>query len=191
MGHSRPLFHLFSSFQTNITIFTTSICEKCPSSIWCWDSNPRPSGDESPPITTRPGLPPKPGPSFKLTIFDKLESNLATCPAIETLERSSSLWRRTGTEHGPTVWPSTWPWSEFTGSTPGPTPFTRQPTTAATIARSSEATNTSPILSPFRCSSLTCTGPTGGRTLSWGRTSGGLKMLRSLIRWDLLRFWTE
>ena len=32
--------------------------KKCPSSIWCWDSNPRPSGHESPPITTRPGLPP-------------------------------------------------------------------------------------------------------------------------------------
>ena len=28
MGHSRPLFLLFSSFQTNITIFTTNICEK-------------------------------------------------------------------------------------------------------------------------------------------------------------------
>ena len=28
MGHPRPLFHLFSSFQTNITIFTTNICEK-------------------------------------------------------------------------------------------------------------------------------------------------------------------
>ena len=28
-GHPRPLFNLFSSFQTNITIFTTNICEKC------------------------------------------------------------------------------------------------------------------------------------------------------------------
>ena len=26
-GHPRPLFHLISSFQTNITIFTTNICE--------------------------------------------------------------------------------------------------------------------------------------------------------------------
>ena len=32
--------------------------KKCPSSLWCWDSNPWPSGHESPPITTRPGLPP-------------------------------------------------------------------------------------------------------------------------------------
>ena len=28
MGHPRPLFHLFSSFQANITIFTTNKCEK-------------------------------------------------------------------------------------------------------------------------------------------------------------------
>ena len=58
MGHLRPLFRLFLSFQTNFTIFTTNKCEKCPSSIRCWDSNPRPSEYESPPITTRPGLPP-------------------------------------------------------------------------------------------------------------------------------------
>ena len=49
----------FSSFQTDITILTTNKCEKCPSSIQCWDSNPRPLGRESPPITTRPGLPSK------------------------------------------------------------------------------------------------------------------------------------
>ena len=29
----------------------------CPSSLRRSDSNPRPSEDESPPITTRPGLP--------------------------------------------------------------------------------------------------------------------------------------
>ena len=59
-GHPRPLFHLFSSFQTNITIFTTNICEKMswPSSIRHWDSNPRPSEHEFPPITTRPGREP-------------------------------------------------------------------------------------------------------------------------------------
>ena len=27
----------------------------CPSSIWCWNSNPRPSEHEYPPITTRSG----------------------------------------------------------------------------------------------------------------------------------------
>ena len=53
-------FRLFSSFQTNITNFTTNVCEKnvhLPS-IRCWDSNPRPPEHESPSITTRPGLPP-------------------------------------------------------------------------------------------------------------------------------------
>ena len=51
-------FILFSSFQTNMSIFTTNVCEKWPSSIWCRDSNPRPSGHEFPPITTTPWLPP-------------------------------------------------------------------------------------------------------------------------------------
>ena len=32
--------------------------QKIPSSLQCWDSNPRPSVHESPPTTTRPGLPP-------------------------------------------------------------------------------------------------------------------------------------
>ena len=49
---------IFGLFQTNITIFTTNQCEKCPSSLQCWDSNSRSSGYESPPITTRPGPPP-------------------------------------------------------------------------------------------------------------------------------------
>ena len=53
MGH-----RLFSSFQTNITIFTAKKWAKCPFSIRCWDSNPRPLEHESPPITTRPGPPP-------------------------------------------------------------------------------------------------------------------------------------
>ena len=52
MGHPLPLFNLFSPFQTYITIFTTNLCEKCLSSILFWDSNPRPSENESPPITT-------------------------------------------------------------------------------------------------------------------------------------------
>ena len=60
MGHPQPLFHLFSSSQTNITILTTNIREKMiwPSSIQQRDWNPRPLEHESPPITTRPGLPP-------------------------------------------------------------------------------------------------------------------------------------
>ena len=53
MGHPRPLFPLFSSFQTNITIFTTNKCEKYPSRIRRWDLNPQPLEQESHPMTTR------------------------------------------------------------------------------------------------------------------------------------------
>ena len=55
MGHSWPPFQLFfGHFQTKInTILEQINGEKCPSSIWCWDSNPRHSGHESPTITTR------------------------------------------------------------------------------------------------------------------------------------------
>ena len=48
----------FWSFQTNNTVLTTHQCKKCPSSIWCWDSNPQPLEHELSPITPRPGLPP-------------------------------------------------------------------------------------------------------------------------------------
>ena len=59
LGQPWPLFHLFSTFQTHIKIFTTNKCEKCPSSIQSRDSNLRPLEHESPPITTRPELLPK------------------------------------------------------------------------------------------------------------------------------------
>ena len=59
MAHPRPLFRLFSSFQTNTTILTTNKCKKCPSIIRRWDSNSQPYDYESPHLTTRPGLPPK------------------------------------------------------------------------------------------------------------------------------------
>ena len=75
MGRPWPLFRLFKTFQTNVTIFITNKFAyyrigavsaggthkesrkkyvKCLSSIWCWDSNPRPSEHESPHTTTRP-----------------------------------------------------------------------------------------------------------------------------------------
>ena len=51
MGHPRPLFRLFLSFQTNIRILTTNISEKmvCKSSICRRYSNPRPLEHESHP----------------------------------------------------------------------------------------------------------------------------------------------
>ena len=48
----------FRSFQSKITIFATNESEKCPLSIWCQDSKSQPSDYESPPLNTRPGLPP-------------------------------------------------------------------------------------------------------------------------------------
>ena len=59
IGQPRPLFRLFSVFFKQTTQFLQQIyVKKCPSSIRCRDSNPRPSERESLPITTRPGLPP-------------------------------------------------------------------------------------------------------------------------------------
>ena len=54
---SRPLFLLFSSCLTNITIVTTNKCENRPTGIRGWDLNQKPLEHKSPPITTRPGLP--------------------------------------------------------------------------------------------------------------------------------------
>ena len=53
---------IFYLFKWNITVLTTNQCGKmsCPSSIRHRDSNPWPSEHESPPVTTRPGLPPNP-----------------------------------------------------------------------------------------------------------------------------------
>ena len=47
---------IFGIFKHN-SIFVPNQCEKCPSSIWHRESNPRPFEHESTPKTTRPGLP--------------------------------------------------------------------------------------------------------------------------------------
>ena len=52
MGQPRPLF-----FKHRINFTTNTYVKKCPSSIQYPDSNPQPLEYESPPITTRPGLP--------------------------------------------------------------------------------------------------------------------------------------
>ena len=74
-------FHLFSSFQTTLQILQQLNVKKCPSSIRCWDSNSRPLEHESPPITTRPGLPPE-------TFFSKVCKWVCPCSpkwAVTTL----------------------------------------------------------------------------------------------------------
>ena len=50
------IFGLFK--QTSLQFLQQIYVKKCPSSMQCQDSNPRPSDCESLPITTRPGLPP-------------------------------------------------------------------------------------------------------------------------------------
>ena len=50
-------YRLFSVFSIkHHYIFTTNMCEKCPSSIQLQDLNPPPSEHESPPITTNQHL---------------------------------------------------------------------------------------------------------------------------------------
>ena len=49
-------FGLFK--QTSLQLLQQIYVKICPSSIWCQDSNPRPLEHESPPMTTRPKLPP-------------------------------------------------------------------------------------------------------------------------------------
>ena len=69
MGHSRTFFNYFSLYKQTL-IFLQQICvKKCPSNIRWWDSKPQPSGHESPPITTRAGLPPKFWLIFYLLLF--------------------------------------------------------------------------------------------------------------------------
>ena len=58
MGHPQPLFVYFRLFKHTLHFLQQIYVKNCPSSIWCWDLNPQHSVHESPPITTRPGLPP-------------------------------------------------------------------------------------------------------------------------------------
>ena len=48
------IFGLFK--QTSLQLLPQLYVKKCPFSIWCWDSNPRPLEYESLPVTTRPRL---------------------------------------------------------------------------------------------------------------------------------------
>ena len=58
------LFDIFKKAIPGLFLFIFGLfkqtlqCEKCPSSIQRWGSNPRPLKHESSPITTRPRLPP-------------------------------------------------------------------------------------------------------------------------------------
>ena len=81
MGHSRPLFHYFSSFQANNTIFTNK--EMWKMSIQCWNLNPPPLKHESPPMTTRPGS------LCRKSRFPKLENRKSLSDACLDLHKNA------------------------------------------------------------------------------------------------------
>ena len=93
-----PLFVFFHLFKLTFQFLQKIYVKKCPSYIWCWDSNPRPSEHESPPITTRPGFPPirvfyniDPWPGWKVKL-DILSSQLASVhQSVSPLRRSTPL----------------------------------------------------------------------------------------------------
>ena len=53
LGQPQPLFHLFSAFSYKQYNYYNKSMLKCPSSIWCWDSNPQPLKHESSPNTLK------------------------------------------------------------------------------------------------------------------------------------------
>ena len=58
MGLPSPLFHFYVVFHKHKLQFLQQInVRKCPFCIWCHDLNSQPLEHETPPITTRPGLP--------------------------------------------------------------------------------------------------------------------------------------
>ena len=57
IGHPRPLFNLFLLFQIKKYNFVTNKCENDAYSMRWRDSNSQPLDNQSPLITTRPGLP--------------------------------------------------------------------------------------------------------------------------------------
>ena len=59
-GPSPASFPFSFAFPNNFTIFTTNKCEKCPSILWCRDSNPRPSEKSLLPQPLDQGFRPKP-----------------------------------------------------------------------------------------------------------------------------------
>ena len=58
-GPSQASFQFIFDFSSKHYNFYNKLCEKCPSSIRCWDSNPQPSEHEPTPLTTRSALLPK------------------------------------------------------------------------------------------------------------------------------------
>ena len=91
MGQPRPLFHLFSSFQTHITNLTANrYVKKCPSSIWCRDSNSQTFEHESLPIPLDQGS----CPTGSISLRDCTYKKLQKCDKIIKLQSHLLTTRR-------------------------------------------------------------------------------------------------
>ena len=79
----------FRLFIETIQILQQINVKKCPSSIQCWDSNSQPSDFESPPLTTKPGLPPL---SINLCLVQSISPYLHQfiCPVCSRLILANS-----------------------------------------------------------------------------------------------------
>ena len=102
MGEPGLFFVYFDLFQTNInTILQQINVKKCTSRMRRRDLNPRPSDCESPPITTRPGLPPRntltlwgEGSLWQVTwlVLTNQSAHLATLIFVNDVEDQTIKW---------------------------------------------------------------------------------------------------
>ena len=84
--------------------------KKCPSSIWCWDSNSWPLEHESPPIITRPGLRPIQmvvcsNPSDAYLLYGWLILALICWKNVWMLEKMENKQKEAGMAHVRRCWP--------------------------------------------------------------------------------------
>ena len=79
---------IFGIFQKTLQILQQINVKKW-SSIWCWDSNSRSSESEPPPMTTRPGLPPKVSTFyFSYNVGGRLQQIICFCLLLNPETRS-------------------------------------------------------------------------------------------------------
>ena len=100
-GPTPAYFLFFSIFSIKNQNFYKKSCEYCPSNIRHQDSNSQPTDYESPPLTTRPGLPPlKLVVGFSECVY-KFKSGVRlcsrkslSCVCISQMWQLFKLWRR-------------------------------------------------------------------------------------------------
>ena len=96
---SQASFCLFSSFSNKHYSFLQQInVPKSPSLVWGWDLNQRPSDHESPPVTTKPGLPPASFVIWFLMSTDGLTSFAGDSRLIDGLNATAEIFSTFPTE---------------------------------------------------------------------------------------------